>query len=95
MKQTADIDSGELPAEHDFSQLTQALLACAHRVDRRTIRRWTELGMPRRADGRYNLVDTIHWRSLVSVGGFVNVERARSEIANRERRERLAAARSH
>lgn len=50
-------------ANVDFEQLTQRQLAEAHAVTERTIRSWTAYGMPRQANGRYSLADTVRWRA--------------------------------
>ena len=47
----------------DFRALTQSQVALAHGVDTRTIRRWTDLGMPRHAVGTYDCAATVIWRA--------------------------------
>jgi hypothetical protein len=70
----ADIDEHELA---HLQRLTQRETAVAHGVASRTIRRWTELGMPRRRDGAYSLPQTIRWRTRCAPYGYVLVEQAR------------------
>ena len=48
----------------DFRHATQRQVALAHGVDERTVRRWSDLGMPRNKDGSYDLAVTVRWRVL-------------------------------
>ena len=49
-------------AKRDFSRLSQSELAEVHRVSVRTIRTWTDWGMPRNKDGSYEIFATWEWR---------------------------------
>ena len=47
----------------DLENASQKTLALIHGVDVRTIRRWTEYGMPRLDGGGFDVPATIRWRT--------------------------------
>jgi len=50
------------PEKPSFQALNQRQLAEAHGVSVRSIQFWSDGGMPRNADGSYDLAATIRWR---------------------------------
>ena len=51
-----------IKAKRVFSRLSQSELAEVHRVSVRTIRTWSDWGMPRNKDGTYEVFATWQWR---------------------------------
>ena len=57
------MDRNQYMHEVDFRSATQRQTALAHGVDERTIRRWSDMGMPRNKDGTYDIPSTVRWRA--------------------------------
>jgi len=57
-------------AKRELSRLSQSELAEVHRVSVRTIRTWTDWGMPRNKDGTYEIFATWEWRFSRSEHGY-------------------------
>jgi hypothetical protein len=60
----------------DFSRLTQREVAEAFDVTSRTVRYWTQAGLPRNADGTYGLKRACEWWALHRAGHFYEPTKA-------------------
>jgi hypothetical protein len=71
---------------------TQAEVATALRVDKRTVERWVADGMPREPEGYYNLIDIQAWRLVKNEreGSPDEKEKTKWDIKYREYKARLA-----
>lgn len=71
---------------------TQGEVAKALRVDRRTVERWVDEGMPREPGGYYNLIDIQAWRQVKKEKGDDPDEKEKTkwDIKYREYKARLA-----
>ena len=59
----------------DIFSVTQRAAAAIHGVSTRTIRRWLALGLPRNADGTFDVPATIAWRVQHRLDRFLALRR--------------------
>lgn len=89
IRELEEFEGGTLPPG---AVRTQAEVAKALRVDKRTVERWVSDGMPREPEGYYNLIDIQAWRWVKNERGDDPDEKEKTkwDIKYREYKARLA-----